>query len=767
MLRFIPRIREEAPAALLRAGIPPHVARVLHARGIETVDEANAFLSPSADGLHDPSLLFGMEAAVSHIREALSKGRRICIYGDYDVDGVCAVAILQTALLDHGANVFSYIPSRHREGYGLNMDAVRRIAEEATLLITVDCGITSIDEARLAKELGLSLVITDHHEPPERLPEAVALVNPLLGAYPFRRLCGAGVALKLAQALFGFDAVAKLIDLAALATVADLVPLLCENRILVSLGLSMMQDTKRAGLRALFDAAGILGREITAGHLGFQIAPRINAGGRLADASQGVTLLTTEDARVAAEIAGMLSEANQQRQRMELSLLGEAEKWVAEHVDFLREKAIVVVGEGWNTGVLGLVASRLTERFAWPAIVFSEADGVLTGSARSIPGVNIHAALTRCADLFIRFGGHAQAAGVTLAPENIDAFRVRLNEAIAELAEPDAFLPSAAYDFALPLADVTIPLIEQFRRLAPFGFGNPSPVFRATGAKVMEARGVGAEGKHLKLKLSQDGAAVSGIAFSQGALLTNLPESIDVLFSPSINEYMGRRSAQCEVSRIIPHAPLENFRARCEAGTDDFDIALLEEETDVTSFPPSPAVERALIREALLSGCQGTLLTVRTRSGALDWLDWLKSEGLSDRLVYCFGAPQDKRRFNALCAIPEKGADAGYARVFALDDAFVPKALQEFMPSDDALRNLYRVLRAGNGRFASESALALAAGMRVAAVRLGLRAFDELGLLRYRPAPFRAALLPAGKCSLDESPALQRARRMLAWEADA
>ncbi len=766
MLRLIPRLTDETPGPLLDAGLPPQLARVLWARGVRTGEEARVFLHPDLSALHDPLRLSGMRRAVPRVQAAIEAGERIVVYGDYDVDGVCAASLLVSALRAHGAIADWYIPSRHKEGYGLNAEAVRALSARAQLIITVDCGITSVEEAALAAELSVDMIITDHHEPPEKLPEAYAVIDPLLGDYPFRRLCGAGVAFKLAQALFGFEAVRPLLDLAALATVADIVPLLDENRVLVYYGLQLMQETGRVGLKALLDVSGLTGKTITAGHLGFQIGPRINAGGRVSDASRSVELLLTEDAALAARIAGELNDENIQRQRMEAAILAQAEQWVAQNADFLTDRVLIVVGQGWNTGVVGLAASKLVEKFAWPAVVLSETDGVCVGSARSIPGVNLHTALTRCQDLFLRFGGHAQAAGMTLVSENLPAFRARLNEAIAAVAEPDAFIPSVSYDLDARLSEITIPLIEQMDRLAPTGFGNPAPVFRLTGAHVLEARGVGNEGKHLKLRLMQDGAALDGIAFGQGGQRKGLSETVDALFSPSINEFMGRRSAQCEIARILPHAPAEAFREACLAQADDFDLHLLDDLPPLAE-PEPEAVRRALAAQALMDSCQGTLLTVRTLDGALRCLAWLEKAGLSGRAMYCFGAPTDPRRFNALCAMPARDAGKGYARVFALDDDLIPGVMAAWMPTDDGLRGLYRVLRAGQGRFASETALSEAAEMRVAAVRLGLRAFEELGLVAYCPTPFTASLCAAAKCSLTDSAVLVRARSLLRREVEA
>lgn len=764
MLRLVPRLDAVPHQALVDAGIPLHLARILASRGVYTQEEASAFLEPSVGDLHDPMRLHDMSKAAERIHTALRQRETIVVYGDYDVDGVCAAAILVEALRAQGGQVEWYIPSRQREGYGLNADAVSSLSHTAQLLVTVDCGITSVEEAALAKSLGLDLIITDHHEPPEHLPDALAIVDPLLGSYPFRKLCGAGVALKLVWALFGIEALDSLWELAALATVADIVPLLGENRIIVHHGLQKLQHTRRPGLQALYDIAGLKGKTLTAGHLGFQIGPRINAGGRLDDASRNVELLLTDDPALATRIAAELNEQNVQRQRMEHDILEQANRWVLDGMDFLRDKAIIVTGFDWNPGVVGLAASRLMDRYAWPAIVLSEnEEGIAVGSARSIPGVNLHMALTRCSDLFLRFGGHSQAAGMTLKAENIPELRERLNAAIEEIAEPDAFIPSAFYDLDIDLEEITIPLIEQFDRLAPTGFGNPSPVFRLTRSQILEARCVGAEGKHLKLRLSQDGAALDGIAFQQGAIRSELPEWVDVLFSPAINEYMGRRSPQCEVSRILPHEPADAFRRQCLERGDLFDCYLLEH-----SEPPAqendPDVLRAYVRQMLSQRPQGTLLTVKTLEGAEAWVQWLQREGWADRVDYCFHTPSDIRRFNTLCALPDRQAIEGYPAVIALDDAQVRMAAQRWLPTDDQLRDLYRVLRGSQGQLLSEASLSRAAGLRIAAVRLGLRVFDDLGLINYRPMPFSVALLPPHKCNLDRSETLRTMRNAFGQE---
>ena len=503
-----------------------------------------------------------------------------------------------------------------------------------------------------------------------------------------------------------------------------------------------------------------------AGSIGFQIAPRLNAGGRLGDSNRCVELLLTDDAALGARIARELDETNAERQRLEAAIVREADRQVAANADFLRDKVLIAVGEGWNRGVVGLAAGRLTEKYAWPSIVFSREDGVCTGSARSVPGVNIHAVLSRCQDLYERFGGHAMAAGLTLKAEYMDEFRRRVNEAAAELAEPDAYIPSVLYDFDLPLREVTCELAEDLGRLAPNGIGNPAPVLAARGVHLLEARAVGAEGRHLKLRLEQDGASVGGIAFGLGGERANLPDTVDAIFSPTINEWMGRRSAEMDVKRLVPHAGLDAFRKGCAAREEAFALYLLQAEA-AKDAPVEEEILRAQARQLLEESCQGTLLTVRTLEGALRWADWLAEAGLSDRLDCAFGKPADLRRYNCLCAMPAPGAEEGYRRVIALDDADVEAALRALMPSDDALRNLYRVLRAWPGAMKSEKALSQAAGLSAAATRLGLTAFDELGLVLLSREPFEAVLMPARRCSLSDSPTLKRLRLVCHWEEKA
>lgn len=393
--------------------LPLWLSAILRSRGVDTEEKAERFLHPSLEQLYDPMLMQGMDRAVEIIRDAVAQHTPIQIYGDYDADGVCATSILMETLSSMGADVVYRIPDRHGEGYGLNCDAVREIAQTRRLLITVDCGVTNHEEVRLAQLLGMTVIVTDHHQLAETPSPADVVLNPLLGDYPFRRLCGAGVALKLAQALLGMEEVLRRIDLAALATVADLVPLIDENRVIVRAGLEKLGDGSRPGLAALLTLAGVTA-PVSSGQVAFRLAPRINAGGRLEDAAQCVRLLISRDRAEAEAIAGNLEQQNQQRQALQQEITLKAEEDLHRTVNFRTDLAIVVMGEGWNSGVVGLAAGRICEKYHYPTIVLSKQGELAVGSCRSIPGVNIHAMLTACSDLFLRFGGHEQAAGLTM-----------------------------------------------------------------------------------------------------------------------------------------------------------------------------------------------------------------------------------------------------------------------------------------------------------------------------------------------------------------
>ena len=543
-MEFVPRGPAD-PAPL--GGLPGWFSAMLRLRGITTEEESRRFLSPSLGDLHDPFLLPGMTETVRLLREAAVRRDPILIWGDYDADGICAASILLETLKEEGANVNFYLPSRHSDGYGLNPEGIRKAAEKGfRLLITVDCGISSREETALARSLGMTVIVTDHHALPPELPEADAVMNPLLGGYPCPFLCGAGVALKICQALQGPEGLRKRLDLAAIATVADVVPLLGENRVIVREGLDCIARTRRPGLQALLKSAGIEA-PVTTDHLGFRIGPRLNAAGRLEDARPAARLLMTRDPVLAESLASHLEELNSRRQAMEREITGQALQQVREQPDFGTARSLVVSGD-WNPGLIGLTAGKLCERFHLPVIALSLQGDTAVGSCRSIPGVHIFGMLQRCGDLLTRFGGHAQAAGLTLPAGNIAAFRERLSRVISESCPPEVFRREMAYDLEVPFRswdEESLGLLEQ---LEPTGEGNPAPVFLLSGASVQTMRRVGRDLSHLQVTLlDRDNTPVRGIAFSQGEEADRPRDGADLLYRPYLNEFRGRRSVEARI----------------------------------------------------------------------------------------------------------------------------------------------------------------------------------------------------------------------------
>jgi single-stranded-DNA-specific exonuclease len=557
-------------------GYPDYLAALLHARGISGEAQAARFLNPSLDQLHDPLLLHDMGKACDLIIQAAEKKLKVAVYGDYDADGVCASAIVLEALSMIGISAFSYIPDRQTEGYGLNSEAIRILAAQADLLISVDCGVTALKEAALARELGLRLIITDHHALPDELPLADAIVHPGLAGYPDSFLCGAGIAWKIACALLGVERAEGLLDLAALATVADLVPLSGENRVITALGLKKMAGSHRLGLKALKRTAGIReGKPVSAEQVGYQLAPRLNAGGRLASAQSALNLLMTEDTEEAEILAKELDRLNRERRDVESQVIREAAHQLFGQ-DMSRTRSIVLSSPGWNTGVVGLAAGKLAERWNYPTIVLSENGDELSGSGRSAGGIDLHQALSECRDLFHRFGGHRMAAGLSLPAENLQAFRERFDAAVRRQLGVEDLLPEIVYDCPLALSEVSLKTIQNLEQLAPFGMGNPAPLFLLDRLSLVSSRAVGSESAHLKLTVASGGTVREGIAFHQGGLQGGLADGFQLIASVDANEYNGRVSAQLKVKALLP-------------GED--------------AFAPAPGQEaRALLRGLLASG---------------------------------------------------------------------------------------------------------------------------------------------------------------------
>lgn len=635
-------------------GLSPILSSLLIARGADTPEKARAFLHPDADQLNDPFLMENMDKAVSVIQDAAAAGEEIVIYGDYDCDGVCASVILLEALQRLDARAEIYIPSRKDEGYGLNCAAVERLAQKYTLLITVDCGITSVEEAALARSLGMRVIITDHHTIPEELPRADAILHPQLGRYPCPFLCGAGVSYKLSCALLG-ETLLPSLELCALATIADMVPLLSENRALAALGLRRMQTSRRPGLRALLSTAGIRGGEaVTGTQAAFQLAPRINACGRMETARIAVDLLTAADPLKALEYAQQADGLNAKRKSIEHRILEEADAQVRRD-DLVDARAIVVVGEGWESGVVGLVAGRLAERYGYPTVALSREGNTCVGSARSACGVDLYRALAACADLFTRFGGHKQAAGLTMDAGNVEAFRRRLSQAVALQLGDRPLMPETAYDSELSISDITLDLIREIDRLEPFGMGNPAPVFLLKDADVVSARAVGAEGAHLKVTIAQDGAVLDGIAFQMGNRAGTLRGLCDLAVTPTANTFGGRTAAECRIEAV--------GRAQAWFGSDENaeSRAILQEfvhfcrmndisgDWETAAAPPSP------------EGAQGTLYLCRTAETAA------RMAALFPELDVADGTRPDPRAYNSLWLCGETRGLGPYRRVVLCD----------------------------------------------------------------------------------------------------
>ena len=537
-------------------GLSEITASVLVRRGYGNPAEARAFLA-GEQPLHDPALLGDMKEAVARIRTAVAAGERICVHGDYDVDGICATVLAVLVLRELGADVDWHLPSRFDEGYGVNRQTLERLAEERCgLVLTVDCGITAVDEVRRARELGLDVIVTDHHRPGAELPDC-PIVATRPSHYPFPELCGTGVVYKLGQALLGHDAAAlrKQLDLVALATVADVVPLVGENRSLAIAGLRGLARTQKPGLRALMRVARVDPAIVDAGQVGFRLAPRINAAGRLGHPRAALELLLTEDQDEARRLADRLEELNRDRQAVEDKILRAAIKQVEEWPEARRRRrAYVVWGADWHEGVIGIVASRLVERYNRPVVLIAGTDGLWKGSGRSIPSFDLHHALAACGQFLGRFGGHRAAAGLSIAPDRLEAFASAFAEQAEGLLAPEDLVPATTVDAVLPRdAKLTLDLCQELRQLAPFGLGNPDVTLLAPGCELGDLATVG-DGKHLRFRVQRNGNDAGGaIAFGQGTKLDRYRREgrYDVAFRLQENHWNGTVAPQLVVRRVF------------------------------------------------------------------------------------------------------------------------------------------------------------------------------------------------------------------------
>lgn len=572
------KVKTPAPALsrifARKLGISQVLAQLLINRGIHTIEQGRLFLSSELESLHHPLLFSDMKKAVTRILKAIKAGEKILVYGDYDADGLTATALLANVFRHLGREVDCYVPNRLIEGYGLHLEVLQKARENGTdLVITVDCGISALSEARWAGENDLDLIITDHHEPPAELPPAFAVINPKIPGceYPFKELAGVGVALKLAQALLeaagmGGETWQEYLDLACLGTIADIVPVHGENRILVKHGLPVLANTKRAGLEALIALSGVKKDNLGPREVGFGLAPRLNAAGRIGSPSLALRLLLTDNAEEARELACELNRENQERQKIESAVLGEALGLLEERPDLAKSSVITLASDGWHSGVIGIVASRLADRFYRPVVLVSLEGPEGRGSARSIPDFNIYKALNYCEKHLLDFGGHEAAAGFTIKSSNIESFFMDLNKYAEQVIGGKNMVPRLDIDGFVDIEQISEELVNEIEKLRPFGHANPGPLLGCRSAPLMESRGVGKGGAHLKLRLRTDNTVLDGIGFNLGAYAEILAtaESVDLAFVPEMNEYNGKRTVQLEVKDLGAPAVLDPSEQHCQ-----------------------------------------------------------------------------------------------------------------------------------------------------------------------------------------------------------
>jgi len=560
-----PQDPERAEALARSLETTPLVGQILINRGIIDSSEASEFLKCDLGNLTDPYLLNGMNEAVDRIDSALKREEKILIYGDYDVDGVTATSLILLFLRDLGVSAYYYIPNRVEEGYGVNRESIGKFKDKGIgLVITVDCGISCVEEVAYAKSLGMDMIVTDHHEPPSTLPETVATINPLLEGcfFPYKGLSGVGLAFYLIAGLRkglrekGYfenrkePSLLDYLDLVAVGTIADIVPLTGLNRILVRAGLEQINKKPRLGIRTLLRVCGVTGGQVDSSTVAYRLAPKINAAGRLSDASAGVRLLTTGFPEDAERLAGYLDVENVERQRIEEKIHSEAEDQIRSCGYLEGRRSLVLSSSEWHPGVVGIVASRLVERYFRPTVLLCLEKNIFKGSARGIPNFHLYQGLSRCRDLLIEFGGHKYAAGIKIDPSNVERFRKRFEDVVREMVPEDGFIPVMTLDASAELADLGFENVDRFQDLSPFGSGNPEPVVLLKDAEILEPRVVG--GDHLSFSIRQKDHTVGAIAFRQANELENLAPRMELAVVPEIQFWKGVRSVKMRVKGMRP-----------------------------------------------------------------------------------------------------------------------------------------------------------------------------------------------------------------------
>ncbi len=666
MIRFERRATCTDPSKIIeiekQCGVSPLIAELLCQRGYDDVISANLFLHPSQEQLLPAERFEDMDDALDCLYAAKAMEDIVCVYGDYDVDGTTATAILLDYFHRSGFRVRGYIPSRHEEGYGLNRGAIERLAAEGVrLIVTVDCGITAIDEICYAQELGLEVIVTDHHQCLDELPDCAAILNPQVSQYENKALCGAGVALKLVQAMGGIEAASNYYDFAALATVSDIVSLTAENRAIVALGLQQIHEGKaHCGLKALMNALDLKEHAIDAQDFGFYIGPCLNAAGRLANANLALQLLISQDDEEAKKIAKKLKEINVQRKEIESNMYTQAvEKIEHGEADILHDSVIMLSDESWNAGLIGIVAARLMRLYYKPVFLLAGEDEAWVGSGRSIEGVHLFQMLQNFETYFERYGGHAMAAGLSIKKEKYQAFREQFLMYCDQHISKDLFKPLVKYDLEANINELTLTRYKELNQLAPFGTENEQPVFLLKNLAMQNVRTMGQNAAHLKMQAKQ----LDFIAFNQGHDLLNVQKNpVNILGTLGINVWQGKTSLQVMVRAMQPVLP-DNIEQYIETNYWRFAHAYYR---NVARKDASDA-ERHTIELEWTAAChmiqdlchknpQGLLLVCNRPDTAKKIMLWLQEEQLLEDFDLVWGDIRDERAYNGLLLAPTSDA---------------------------------------------------------------------------------------------------------------
>ncbi len=725
------------------------LAKLLVVRGISDKRQAERFLSGGPEQFHDPFLLDGMKTAVDAIRQAIRSQQKIRIYGDYDADGVSSTSLMILLMKQLGAHFDYYIPHRIAEGYGLNANALDHAKKNGvSLIVTVDTGISARDEIAYANELGLEVIVTDHHEPPQLLPEALAVINPKKPGcpYPFKQLAGVGVALKLAHALLG-RLPEEFLEIAAIGTVADLMPLVDENRAIVKWGLQRMRQTSLLGVKALLGVAGIKQKELTASHVAFALAPRINASGRLDNADDAVKLLTTSSEQEAEHLAHDLDQLNKERQRIVEETTGQALQQLERAG--ATDNVIVLGQENWNVGVIGIVASKLLEKYYRPIVILSidPQTGICKGSARSVPGFDIYRALTECGDLLDHYGGHQAAAGMTMRVEHISELRNRLNRLADEWLTEEDYIPISSADLVCRLDEVPIECIERIDSLAPFGMGNPSPRCIFTGLQIQEMRAIGKDRQHLKMIVSQaegdENGTMDAVAFGQADLAENISSTarLDVLGELSINEWNGTRKPQLLIHDMrVPHSQVFDWRGVDDPGAKLLDWACNRHQTGTIALLLSSPDEADTLPEPLKR--PPFSIWAASPQGEVERCGGDESVRFADlKHIVLYSMPRMLQPLQSALR-QAAGAERIYAVFYDRRKAEMP------LPSRDMFKHVYKAMMSDKGENRSGHRLASLSkrtGLSAAMIQFILSVFEELSLVEQAEGYYRCMPDPAKK----------------------